>query len=367
VFSNEIASMEGAPETGAVVSVVDASKNLLGVGLYNKTSLIAVRMLSRGEEIIDKDFFERRIAQADSYRKQLFPGATAYRMVHGESDFLPGLLIDRFNDHYAIQILSAGMEKFQNEICDVLKEKYSAKSIIAKNDSHLRALEGLERETNILHGEFASQKISDGDIFYEVDIASGQKTGFFFDQRENRKAIRLFSKGARVLDCFCNTGGFSLHAAAAGAAQVTGIDSSSAAIAAAKRNAEINGLACSFVEGDVVEQMKEYVAKKEQFDLVVLDPPAFAKNRKTLPAARNAYAEINTLAMLLLKSGGVLATASCSHHLSSEMFGEVVSSSAAKTHRKLQLIERRGASPDHPVLLSMPETEYLKFLLCRVV
>jgi len=218
VFSNEIEAVEGSPETGAVVAVQDAAKNFLGVGFYNKVSLIAVRMLSRADEAIDRNFFARRIGDAAALREKLFPGATAFRLAHGESDFLPGLIIDRFNEYYAIQTLSTGMEKFQDEICGILAEEYGAKGVIAKNDSRLRTLEGLERETKILHGAFTPVQITDGEARYEIDVAAGQKTGFYFDQRENRKAIRRFAPGARVLDCYCNAGGLCAPCRAGGGA-----------------------------------------------------------------------------------------------------------------------------------------------------
>ncbi len=368
VFANEIGETEGAPEQGAIVAVQDAAKNFLGIGFYNKTSLIAVRLLSRADETVDADFFTRRLETASRLREQLFPGSSAYRLIHGESDFLPGLTIDRFGDTYAVQILSAGMQNYQDTIVDLLVRKYAAKCVIAKNESHYRTLEGLERETKILAGEGAPVEFAVEGIRYEIDISSAQKTGFYFDQRENRKALDRFSYGARVLDCYCNAGGFALHAAGAGAREVIGVDSSAQAIAAATRNAALNGAAvCSFIESDVEERLHKYADAKEKFDVVILDPPAFAKNKKSVNAALRAYKSVNTLAMLLLNPGGVLATATCSHHISRDAFTEIAAASAAQTNQKIQILEYRGASPDHPVLPAMPETEYLKFVICRLV
>lgn len=369
VFSNEIEEVDAEAETGSVVRIEDAAHNALGTGFYNKNSLIAVRVLSRKEEPVDRAFLVKRLRAAESLRHAVFPESVAYRLAHGESDLLPGLIIDRYNDSYVVQILSAGMQVFQDEITTILRDEFGAACVIARNESHLRALEGLSSETAVLHGTPAPVVITDGIVQFELDLVEGQKTGFFYDQRENRKTIRPFSHGARVLDCYTNIGGFALHAATAGAREVIGVDSSDRALASAATNAAHNGVAekCRWIHGDVHATLKQYADARETFDIVVLDPPAFAKNRKSLNTAVKAYAELQTLALLLVREGGMLATASCSHHVSATLFEEIVAGAAAKTRRRVQILEKRGAAPDHPVLAGMIETEYLKFILARVV
>lgn len=369
VFSNEIEEVDAEATTGCVVRVEDAAKNLLGTGLYNANSLIAVRMLTRKDATIDRAFFTQRLQAAQTLRAALYPGSTAFRLVHGESDLLPGLVIDRFNNAYVVQMLSAGMDAFSQTIADILRDEFGATTVIARNDSHLRALEGLSAENAVLLGEPSATVINDGILDFEIDLVAGQKTGFFYDQRENRKTIRPFCAGARVLDCYTNIGGFALHAATAGAREAIGVDSSERALASAAANAARNNVAdaCTWVQGDVHATLKGYADARQSFDVVILDPPAFAKNKKSLNTAVKAYAELQTLGLLLVKEGGILATASCSHHVSSTLFDEIVSLAAAKTRKRLQILERRGAASDHPVLAGMPETEYLKFILARVV
>lgn len=369
VFSNEVAEVDAEAENGSIVRLEDAAHNVLGMGFYNKNSLIAVRLFSRKDEVIDRAFFERRLLDAAQLRNTVFPESTAYRLAHGESDLLPGLIIDRYNDSFVVQMLSAGMQTIQPMLVEILCETFKARTVFARNDSALRALEGLDAASVTLFGDATPEVITDGMLDFEVDVVAGQKTGFFYDQRLNRMAIRPFCKGARVLDCHTNIGGFALHAASAGAAEVIGVDSSATALEAAARNAERNGLeeVCSWINGDSMKTLKSFVDKREQFDIVVLDPPAYAKNKKTLSTALNAYVELQTLGLLLVKKGGILATSSCSHHVSSAVFDEVINAAAVKTHRYLQIIERRGAAPDHPVLAGMDETEYLKFRLCRIL
>lgn len=369
VFSNEIGEVDAEAETGSVVRVEDAAHNLLGMGLYHQHSLIAVRMLTRKEETIDRAFLATRLAAANALRSALFPGSTAYRLAHGESDLLPGLLIDRYNDAFVVQILSAGMQRFQDDILGILRDDFAARVVIARNDSSLRVLEGLSAENATLLGEPAPVVISDGIVEFEIDLVEGQKTGFFFDQRENRKAIRPFCANARVLDCHTNIGGFALHAATAGAREVIGVDSSERAIAAAGANAERNGVdgVCTWLRDDAHTVLKRFADARERFDVVVLDPPAFAKSKKSLKAAITAYEELQTLGLLLVREGGVLATSSCSHHVTRELFDEIIATASSRTRKRLQILERRGAAGDHPALSGMPETEYLKFVIGRVV
>ncbi len=367
-FSNEIASIEGAPAAGELVRLLSFQGHFLGIGFYHPHSLIAVRLLTRNDEPVDDAFFRRRLERALALRTALYPGETTYRLVHGEADLLPGLIVDRFDGALSLQVLSAGMEERTGLLCDILTDLVGPAAIVERNDSPLRILEGLAERKGILRGEAGAVTITEHGLRYEVDILGGQKTGFFLDQRENRGAIRRYAAGRRVLDCFCNEGGFSLNAAAGGAVSVKGIDIAEAPLARAARNAEANGLAdrVSFTAGDVFDLLKGAVAAKEEYDLVILDPPSFTKSRKTVKKALHGYRALHRGALQLIAGGGFLATASCSHHLYEETFREVIEKSAIDCGRQLTLLEWRGAAPDHPVLPGMPETAYLKFGVFRV-
>jgi 23S rRNA (cytosine1962-C5)-methyltransferase len=366
-FSNEIGSISGEPTTGDIVELRTHSGTTLGKGFFNSSSLIAVRLLTRcADEPIDFTFFQKRISSALALRKMLFPGSDVYRLIHGESDLLPGLIIDRYNDYLVVQTFSAGMDKRLTLICDVLDSLIHPKGIVERNESNLRTYEGLEQKKGILRGSSAPIILQENGIRYGVDPLEGQKTGFFLDQRENRFSIRRYSHGARVLDCFCNLGGFALNAAAAGAREVIGVDIAASSIAQATENAGLNKLNVRFVEKDVFDFMKDAVKEDEKFDCIILDPPSFAKNRKTVGQAKKGYRDLHEQALRMLKSGGILATASCSHHVFESTFLEIVGNALRKTGRQASLLEWRGASPDHPVLTGMPETRYLKFGIFRV-
>lgn len=368
VFSNEIREMKGTPAIGDVVEVIAASGTPLGIGLFNPHSLIAVRLLSPAIEEIDHAFFRTRIGTARDLRERLYPGETAYRLVHGEGDYLSGLIIDRYNEHFAVQTFSYGMDQRLPLICDVLKEFFSPVSIVARNESPLRTLENLPLHRDVLYGEPGPTVITERGLRYSVDLREGQKTGFFLDQRENRGALERFCKGARVLDAFCNDGGFSLTAARGGAREVIGIDISEEAIARARANALLNHIeGVHFEEGDVFERLERLVKSGEKFDVLVLDPPSFTRSRKNVQAAKKGYLELHRSAFALLPPGGILLTASCSHHILPEVFLEIVDESARQSGRKLQLLEWRGAAPDHPTLPAVPETRYLKVGICRVL
>lgn len=355
--------MKGSPAASDVVELVRHDGKFLGLGFYNPQSLIACRFLTPEKEEIGFEFFRERILKAYDVRKKIYPRSDMFRLVHGESDYLPGLIIDKYRDYISLQAYSFGMDKRLTLICDVLESIFQPKGIVERNESSLRALEGLPDRKGILRGNVQPHVLKEHDIQYEVDLLEGQKTGFYLDQRENRKSIRRFAEGANVLDCFCNDGGFGFNAASAGAAKVFGIDISEEAIKRARRNSSLNGYdkICKFEVGDVFDVLKHLVEGDEKFDLVILDPPSFTKSKKNLPTAKRGYKEINTAAMRLLNDGGVLATGSCSHHVTDEIFLEVVNESAKATGRRVQLIDWRGAAPDHPVLPSMPETKYLKF------
>ena len=368
VFSNEVKELRGDAVAGDVIELRDHAGKFLGKGFFNPNSLIAFRLLTREEEEIDARFFELRIAEALKLRTRLFPRSNTYRLVHGEGDFLPGLVIDRYENFLSLQSFSVGMDLRLPKICDALESLLQPKGIVERNESPLRALEGLPEEKEILRGIVEPVIVSDGAVSYEVDLLEGQKTGLYLDQRDNRFLIERFAKNARVLDCFCNDGGFSLHAAKGGAKDVRGLDISSAATSRASRNTVINSLnsSCSFSTGNVFDSLTALVESKKQYDMVILDPPSFTKSKKTLATARQGYKQINTHAIQLLADGGILATASCSHHVSREMFAEIISESARRAGRRIQLLEWRGAGPDHPVIAAMPETEYLKFGLFQV-
>jgi 23S rRNA (cytosine1962-C5)-methyltransferase len=345
-----------------VIELLRHDEKFLGVGFYNPHSLIAFRLLSRESEAVTFEFFERRIMQALQLRKRLYPGAESYRLVHGEADFLPGLVIDKYNEFLSLQTLSVGMDRRLTLICDVLESVFHPKAIIERNESPLRSLEQLPLNKGVLRGTIGQTIISEHDAKFKVSLLEGQKTGFFLDQRENRLALQRYARNASVLDCFCNEGGFAIYAARGGAKHVWGIDSSESAIANARVNATINEIpAVKFEVADVFTRLPELHATGEQFDVVVLDPPSFSRNKKTVATALKGYKEINAGAARLLIPGGILLTASCSHHVTAESFVTAVEDGARAAHRSLQLLEWRGASADHPTLPSMPETAYLKF------
>lgn len=366
VFSNEIQEIQAEPQAGDIAELRKNSGEFLGRGFYNPNSLIAFRLLTSEDEDIDFQFYKTRIEKSLALRKKLFKEAESFRLVYGESDFLPGLIIDKYNDYFSIQTFSFGMDKHITLICDVLESIFKPAGIIRRDESPLRSLEGLPEIKEVVRGKIDSTIINENEIKYQVDLQEGQKTGFFLDQRENRSAIRRYVKNAKVLDCFCNDGGFALNSGFAGAANVLGIDISESAVKRAQRNADLNQLAdvCKFQKSDVFDFLKNADAK---YDVVILDPPSFTKTRKNISTAKIGYKEINTNALKLINSGGILATASCSHHIDDALFLEIVNTAAKQASRRIRLLEWRSASPDHPVLPSMPETKYLKFGIFEVV
>ncbi len=368
-FSNEIASIEGSPAAGEIVELRTHAGKSLGRGFYHPHSLIAVRLLTPTEEEIDEQFFQRRIAAAIALRKALYPASDCYRLIHGEADLLPGLIADRYNDTIVLQVFAAGMEQRIPLLCDILETLLHPKCIIERNEMQLRELEGLPLRKGIIRGTLAPIVIDEDGVRYEIDPLEGQKTGFFLDQRENRKAVRRLAAGRSVLDCFCNDGGFALNAAAAGALSVLGIDIAEDAIGRARHNAELNSLTSrvTFRAGDAFDFLQSAAESAERYDLVILDPPSFAKSRKTIRKAIHGYRALHRHAFRIIREGGFLATASCSHHLFEEKFLEIIDEAAHETNRTISLLEWHGAAPDHPVLPAMPETEYLKFGIFRVL
>lgn len=370
VFSNEIYTIDGAPEAGEVVRVLDGNRNLLGVGYYNPNSLIAVRMLQSHEAPIDMEFYRNRIAVALELRQRFYPVAEAVRLVHGESDGLPGLLIDKIGEAVSIQIVSAGAEKHRSFILEAVRELVSPAYIIFRNDSGLRNLEGLEQSVEVALGADPLPPItfSEHGISYTTDVQHGQKTGFFIDQHENRLMFRRCVKaGDRVLDAFCNEGGFALNALAAGASEVVAADISEPALDHARQNAAQNGWAdkITFIRTDLMKWLPDQ-AESETFDVVNLDPPGFAKNRKSAGAALRGYQKIHEAAMRMTKNGGFLATSTCSHHIDTDRFLDTVTMAAQRTGHRVMMVHRGSQPADHPVLPSMPETEYLRFFIFKV-
>jgi 23S rRNA (cytosine1962-C5)-methyltransferase len=367
VFSNEISKIEGNPSAGDVVEVRNGRNSLIGFGFYNPKTLIAVRMISKEFIEPDKEFFVARLEAALILRKKLFH-SPFYRLAHGEGDFLPGLVIDRFDDLFSVQIFSIGMETRKGFIYDALKELFSPAAIFERSDSPTRELEGLPQSKSIILGQEQTIDYDEEGVVFRINPLRGQKTGFYFDQRLNRIFSRNFANDSRVLDLFSNEGGFALGMAHAGATEVIAVDSSELAITNLLTNSRLNKIDNTrTVVGDVQEYLKQAISARANFDVVVCDPPSFARTRKSVSAAKAGYKQLHKSIFGVLKRGGILLTASCSHHIFSDTFEEIVLDAALKSGRSLQFFHRAGASPDHPILPSMPETEYLKFNAYRVL
>ncbi len=370
VYHDELEPPLPSLEAGSLVRVETSYGYNLGIGFYHPTSKIAVRLLL-WDNAVNEDFFVARLERALTLRRAFYGESTVYRLAFGEADFLPGLVVDRYGDIVAVQYLSAGMDRRSSLIISAIRQVLpSVRGIVAKNDSVLREKEGLPRQEAILWGSVPDRiELAIGSIRMHVDILGGQKTGLYLDQRANYELVARFARGRRVLDCFTHQGGFALHCAQSGATEVVGVDSSDAALALAQRNAALNGVAdrCRFVQADVFEFLKAAVARREQWDMVILDPPAFAKTKQHIPSALRGYAEINRRALQLLGDGGILVTASCSHHISEAMLADVVAREAQRAGCRIRLIARGMQSPCHPIYAPMPETAYLKLLIYEAV
>jgi 23S rRNA (cytosine1962-C5)-methyltransferase len=366
IFSSDLLD-RGEAAAGEAVLVADPGGAALGTAHYSSASQISLRMLSDRPETIDQTFFLRRIAQAEAYRKRVVEESEAYRLVHGEGDQLPGLVIDRYGDYFTVQTLDQGMDRAKAEIVSCLEELFTPRGIVERNDVAVRKREALPLESGVLSGEIPEMvAVEMNGLKLQADLLHGQKTGIFLDQRENYIAAARYGRG-RALDCFTSTGGFALHLAAR-CESVEAVDSSEAALRVARLNSQANAISnVELREADVFELLAGHVAARRRFDMVVLDPPAFAKKRQNLEAAARGYREINRRALELLTSGGTLVTCSCSHHLSEAMLLEIVASAALDTGKKLRVAERRMQSQDHPVLLTVPETLYLKCLILEVI
>lgn len=368
VFSNEIKSDIKKIEPGSIVDLYDNKNNFLGRGYLNPHSLISVRILNKDQEEINKDFFRKKIKKAIDYRKEFFSQRDAYRVIFSEGDFLPGLIVDKYSEWLVIQILTFGMERLKELIIGVLEELLEPMTIVLKNDSPMRKLEGLSLTVEkIKENSKKLPLISEDGVLFEVDPISGQKTGFFLDQAENRIAFTRYINGGIGLDVFCYTGAWGLHLAKKGAF-VIGVDESEKAISQAKKNAEINGLSnsCMFTQEEAFNFLKKQLMEGNRYDFIVLDPPAFVKSKQKIKEAIKGYRDLNYMAIKLLKTGGVLATSSCSYHIDKVSFYEILRASAKDANRDIKVLEYRIQSIDHPILLSMPETEYLKCVFLKV-
>jgi len=370
VFRDDVEEVRGEVTPGDVVSVVDFRGRFLGKGYINPRSQIIVRMLTNRDEPIDRDFFRRRLERAWAYRQRVLSDTGACRVVFGEADFLPGLIVDKFGSVLVVQTLALGIDRWLPDIVDILDDLLHPRGIYERNDVPVRRLEGLEERKGYLRGEFDPRlTIVENGLEIAVDVAEGQKTGYFLDQRENRRAVRPYAAGGRVLDCFCNVGGFALNAAAGGAREVVAVDVSEQALAAAQENAVRNGLSdrIRFVAGNAFDILRQMEANRERFDLIILDPPAFAKNRAALEGAVRGYKEINLRALRMLSEGGFLVTCSCSYHMTPDLFKAVVADAALDARRRLRLVEERAQAPDHPILVGYDESHYLKCHIYEVV
>jgi 23S rRNA (cytosine1962-C5)-methyltransferase len=369
-FSNEVAQAPAGLLPGALADLFPAGTGFLGRGFYHPHSLIAFRVLSLEPEEINQAFFERRLTEAKSLRERLYPGSSAYRWVFGESDRLPGLVVDRYGDYLVVQALSAGMERFKDILIRSLEAVVHPKGIVWRSDAPVRLLEGLSEDSpTVLSGTVPPRveiTLENGSFY--VDLISGQKTGFYFDQRDNRQALAPLCAGKRVLDAFCYSGGFGLAAARAGAKEVVFVDSSQDALELAEANARLNGVGerCTFVHGDAL-QLLSHPSPGGAFDVISVDPPSYARSKKHLPVALKAYEKLNALAIAALPKNGLLASSSCSHFVDREAFLETLRRAARKAKRSLRLLDLRSQAKDHPILLAMPETEYLKFVICQVI
>jgi 23S rRNA (cytosine1962-C5)-methyltransferase len=371
VFSNEIADIKGERATGAAAELFDAGGGFMGVGHYNPYSLIAFRLLSRQREDIDSaGFHEQRIARALALRQALYPASQTFRAVYGESDFLPGLVVDRYGDYLSIQLLSAGMEQRRDLLLEALVRVFAPAGIIARNDVSVRNLEGLEEKVEILYGEIPELvETEENGLRFQLDLREGQKTGGFLDQKENHLLLRGIAGGKEVLDCFCYAGSWASHAAAFGAASVLGLDISARAVSLATRNAELNGVTgrVRFEECDAFERLRSLKQEGRRFGVVVMDPPAFVKSRRNIAEATKGYLTVNRRALELLEPGGHLITCSCSYHMGREAFRDMLTLAARQARREVRLVSAHSQAPDHPVLLSFPESEYLKCFMLQAV
>lgn len=375
IFDNEIASILGSFEDGDIVAVHDFDGYGLGKGFINRNSKIRVRMMTRNRhQEIDEAFLKMRVQEAWDYRKKVSDTGSC-RVIFGEADFLPGLVVDKFSDVLVVQSLALGIDRLKDQIVELLKEVLAVdgikiRGVYERSDAKVRRQEGMELYKGFIGEPFDTNvEIEENGVRYMVDVKDGQKTGFFLDQKYNRKAIQHLCKDAKVLDCFTHTGSFALNAGYGGAKEVTGVDASELAVEQAILNSKLNGMEdrVKFICRDVFELLPELEEKGEKFDVVILDPPAFTKSRNSVKNAVKGYREINLRAMKLVRDGGFLATCSCSHFMTYELFTQTIHQAARNVHKRLRQVEYRTQEPDHPILWAAEESYYLKFYIFQVV
>jgi len=365
VYATEIKKTFGNPQPGDVITLKDFRDRPLGSAIYNPESQIVARRFSRRKQDLDLDFFKRRITMALDVRQRAGVDEKLCRIVWSESDGLPGLIVDRYFNHFSVQTLTLAMDQRKELIRDALVEIFAPQSIILRNDSPSRKAEGMEPCIELLYGENpGSFQVEANGLKFEVDLLDGQKTGLYLDQLQSHAEVAALAKGKRVLDCFTNQGGFALACAKAGAAKVTAIDVSASACAAARKNAELNGLEIEVLEHNVFDFLKHAAP---EYDLIILDPPSFTRNKKTLMDAMRGYKEIHLRSLKLLEKGGILSTFCCSHHASRELFLDNLVDASVDAKKSLRLVREHGQRPDHPILISIPETGYLKGFTVEVI
>jgi 23S rRNA (cytosine1962-C5)-methyltransferase len=365
IYRSDVRSAHAEP--GAIVRLTDERSRFHGRAFYSDKSQIAIRLITPHDVPVDRAFFTERLRRAADYRKLVVENTEAYRLVYGEADLLSSLVVDRYGDYLVIQTLSQGTERHKELFVQILVELFSPKGILERNDPKVRLLEALDQRVGVLYGDIPPEIIAkENGVSFVYDLPKGQKTGSFLDQRENHWAARRYSSG-EVLDCFSYQGGFALTIADK-CAHVEAIDMAPAAIEAAKRNKELNSISnVHFREGNTFDILKEYDDAGRRFNAIVLDPPAFAKNRDSIAAAHRGYKEINLRALKILEPGGFLVTCSCSYHITEALFLQIVAEAANDAHKTVAVVERRTQAQDHPILLTMPETHYLKCLILRVL
>ena len=376
IYDNEVESIMGSFTDGDIVLVHDFDGYPMGRGFINRNSKLIVRMMTRDRDTeVDESFIRMRVKNAWEYRKRVMDDVSSCRVIFGEADFLPGLVVDKFADVLVVESLALGIDRFKGMIVDILKELMEADSIhirgvYERSDAKVREQEGMERQKGFIGEPFDTKvEIVENGVRYYVDVKDGQKTGFFLDQKYNRRAAAKLCRGARVLDCFTHTGSFALNAGMAGAEHVTGVDASELGVAQARENAALNGLEdrVEFICEDVFDLLPRLEKQGEKFDVVILDPPAFTKSRSSIKKAVKGYREINLRGMKLVKDGGYLATCSCSHFMDQELFTKTIGQAAQNVHKRLRQVEFRTQAPDHPILWGAGDSYYLKFYIFQVL
>ena len=375
IYDNEVESIMGSFEDGDIVLVHDFDGYPLGRGFINRNSKLTVRMMTRDRDTeVDDSFLRMRVKNAWEYRKKVMDDISSCRVIFGEADFLPGIVVDKFADVLVVESLALGIDRFKERIVGILKELMEAdgihiRGVYERSDAKVREQEGMERYKGFIGEPFDTKvEIVENGVRYYVDVKDGQKTGFFLDQKYNRRAVAKLCRDARVLDCFTHTGSFALNAGIAGASHVTGVDASELGVAQARENAALNGLQdrVEFICEDVFDLLPRLEKQGEKYDVVILDPPAFTKSRSSIKKAVKGYREINLRGMKLVKDGGYLATCSCSHFMDQELFTQTVGQAARNVHKRLRQVEFRTQAPDHPILWGAGDSYYLKFYIFQV-